>query len=472
MLSVSLQPPQAFNSQGTLVAFVNFMEDVETPSFVRRTKSKSARGRESPSTKATDDDDDVTTAATLRNKQKARAKPKARLSFGGDDEDGADDFKVKKSNLSRKLKLGSSTPLRSDIDGPEDLGASVSSPKYSKEYLSELKAGTPSTPSNQKTASSNDSDLSFDIEELSGAVIVDESMELDVTPEIPSESSILAAKQKRERMRETKPSDDDGFISLTVTRRDTEYQGPHPESRLVREEDELGEGDDEFAEYTSAQERIALGKKAKKKESEKKKMSMAEMIEDAEEEDEETLEWEREQLRRGGKGNDYEKSTSVKQEYRPAPIPPPSSLPTLEAATSRLSLSLTQLTESHAKSTALMTSLADERQTLEVKEKEMRSMVENAEEKRSWFNVFSEWVETVVDEKCRSRPLFDDAIAATGADACECVPGIEQHRALPCAPFNACRLRREGMVVKVHGDERERGQRALEHDNEVRNVLA
>lgn len=66
----------------------------------------------------------------------------------------------------------------------------------------------------------------------------------DIAPEIPSESSILAAKQKRERMRETKPSEEDGFISLSVTRRDAEYKGPHPESRLVREEDELGEGDD------------------------------------------------------------------------------------------------------------------------------------------------------------------------------------------------------------------------------------
>ena len=66
----------------------------------------------------------------------------------------------------------------------------------------------------------------------------------DVAPEIPSESSILAAKQKRERMRETKPLEEDGFISLSVTRRDAEYKGPHPESRLVREDDELGEGDD------------------------------------------------------------------------------------------------------------------------------------------------------------------------------------------------------------------------------------
>lgn len=65
-----------------------------------------------------------------------------------------------------------------------------------------------------------------------------------MAPEIPSESSIAAAKQKRGRLRENKGTDEEGFISLSVTRRENEYQGPHPESRLVREEDELGEGDD------------------------------------------------------------------------------------------------------------------------------------------------------------------------------------------------------------------------------------
>jgi hypothetical protein len=58
---------------------------------------------------------------------------------------------------------------------------------------------------------------------------------------IPSESSITAAKQKRDRLRKA-PEDD--YISLTVSKYDSGSQGPHPESRLVREEDELGEGDD------------------------------------------------------------------------------------------------------------------------------------------------------------------------------------------------------------------------------------
>lgn len=67
---------------------------------------------------------------------------------------------------------------------------------------------------------------------------------------IPSESSIAAAKQKRERLRTARVEDDkDGFISLTAMKEDDGPAGPHPESRLMREEDELGEGDDGMASY-------------------------------------------------------------------------------------------------------------------------------------------------------------------------------------------------------------------------------
>jgi hypothetical protein len=63
---------------------------------------------------------------------------------------------------------------------------------------------------------------------------------------IPSASSIAAAKEKRTRIRKVPGAGmDEDFISLSLTRReDNVPAGPHPESRLVREEDELGEGDD------------------------------------------------------------------------------------------------------------------------------------------------------------------------------------------------------------------------------------
>lgn len=94
----------------------------------------------------------------------------------------------------------------------------------------------------------------------------------------------------------------------------------------------------EFAEYTSAQERIALGKKSRKKEASQRRVAMEEMIADAyvdslsffqththvlsrEEEDEETMEWEQEQLRRGGHQTPEPSSSSskVKEIYRAAP---------------------------------------------------------------------------------------------------------------------------------------------------------
>ena len=102
-------------------------------------------------------------------------------------------------------------------------------------------------------------------------------------------------------------------------------------------------------------------------------------------------------------GNFYSSRVDVLKQFV-LPVPPPTPLPSLETAIARLSLSLTQLTDSHASSTTTMSNLADEREILEGKEKEMRTMVEEAESKRSWFSSFREWVETVatfLDEKVR-----------------------------------------------------------------------
>lgn len=98
---------------------------------------------------------------------------------------------------------------------------------------------------------------------------------------IPTQSSIKVAKERRERLRKTGKTVDEDFVSLSLTQRSDVDQGPHPESRLMREDDEVGEGDDEYAEYTSAQERIALGKKSRKVEARQRRDAMEEMIADA-----------------------------------------------------------------------------------------------------------------------------------------------------------------------------------------------
>lgn len=59
---------------------------------------------------------------------------------------------------------------------------------------------------------------------------------------IPSQSRITAAKERRERLRVGTAEQE--YISLSVTKQADISHGPHPESRLMREEDEIGEGED------------------------------------------------------------------------------------------------------------------------------------------------------------------------------------------------------------------------------------
>ena len=85
-------------------------------------------------------------------------------------------------------------------------------------------------------------------------------------------------------------------------------------------------------------------------------------------------------------------------------VPPITPIPTLGAAVARLTQQLTALTTSHAQNTASMAALGEEEAQLELREKEMREIIAKAEEKRSWFVAFREWVESVatfLDEKVR-----------------------------------------------------------------------
>ncbi|KZT67273.1 hypothetical protein DAEQUDRAFT_673635 [Daedalea quercina L-15889] len=358
-------------------------------------------------------------ATKLKKKLKTREKPKSRLSFGADEEGEGEVFQVKKSNLSRKLALGrhpASNVKAASVELPSS-ARSDSSIRYDAAYLSELKASTPSVrPSLQEGDLSYDADMSVVEESLPQSHIIGEEPEIV----IPSASTVQVAKEKRERLRALRASGTgEDYISLSVSKRDDLSQGPHPESRLMREEDELGDADDEYAEYTSAQERIALGKKSRKAEAKKRREEMNEMIADAEEIDEETMEWEQEQLRRGGLRATETPEKAPKPTYRAAPslrlilsvVPPIAPIPTLGAAVARLTSSLTALTTSHQQNTATMVSLGEEQLKLEAREKEMRDMIAKAEDKRSWFTAFREWVESVatfLDEKFPELEKLED----------------------------------------------------------------
>ncbi|KAG6817011.1 hypothetical protein H0H87_000907 [Tephrocybe sp. NHM501043] len=389
--------------------------DSSTPVIFKRTKGKPAqRARQTDAendveTTAQDagEDSPSTLAAKLRNKVK-RAKKSSRLSFGADEEEesGGEVFQVKKSSLSKKLALGThpaSVPLNLDKATISNRG-----PTYDQAYLNELKASTPSTRP-PPASDSYDVDMSMDVDDIT-TMVVDGVDKFANTAIIPTESSIKSARERRERLRKTGASGEEDFISLSVIRKADEPSGPHPSSRLVREEDELGEGDDEFAEYTSAQERIALGKKSRKVEATMRRDAMKEMIADAEEEDEESAEWEQEQLRRGGHITSSSRSSTpskAKEVYKPTPIPSATPIPTLGPAIAHLTEQLTNLTTSHASNTMALTSLAKERADIDERESEMREMVGRAEDKRAWFESFKDWLEGVAGFLDEKYPLLE-----------------------------------------------------------------
>ncbi|KAG1896865.1 uncharacterized protein F5891DRAFT_1245220 [Suillus fuscotomentosus] len=193
-------------------------------------------------------------------------------------------FQLKKSSLSQKLSLSAHpvNVLPVSLDQATITPRSNGAPIYDQAYLSQLKASTPSS-RRATVAEGHDADVSMDLGETSRD---------DVDTAIPSESSILSAKQERERM-QTHGTEDD-FISLSVTKRDTVPQG----RRRVREIYQRSRVHWPWQEFEKTS---------------KRKDAMQEMIADADEEDEETVEWEREQLR----PTSHEVSPT-KQVYKPA----------------------------------------------------------------------------------------------------------------------------------------------------------
>ncbi|KAF4505485.1 hypothetical protein G6O67_007429 [Ophiocordyceps sinensis] len=115
-------------------------------------------------------------------------------------------------------------------------------PKYSKEYLHELQSSTPSTPRDFSTLHIADADeMELDASELEGALIVDSSAapSLDPGTRIFSEAEIREKKERRARL--AKEMD---FLSVDD---DDEFGNKKKDdTRLLAEDEDLGEGFDDF----------------------------------------------------------------------------------------------------------------------------------------------------------------------------------------------------------------------------------
>ncbi|BGP33773.1 hypothetical protein JCM10296v2_005577 [Rhodotorula toruloides] len=352
-----------------------------------------------------------------RVREREAGKSKGRISFGGDEEEGDDgetSFVKRSSPASTPRRL-----LRPSIGLPSPAAApSAPSPAtpsaapaasqnvYSKEYLEDLKRSQLSTPRNGAAVAEDGAAGGYD--DLTKSKFGVDQFDVSSTSTIPTTAAISLAKQRREEMRKAgvnPASRGDGFVSLDVG-----FANKGGESRLVREEDELGEGDEDLAAYTGADTRLPLGKRANAAAAAQMRAEMGETIEDVEmdvrDDDEEMREWEEAQIRRAGGAREAEKADREnegrKGVYRPAPIPQTSTLPSLASTTSRLAAMLSTLTTSHQLDSSSLAHFGKERQDLDTQEKELREEVQKVEKKSRWFDEFKEEVEdwgAFLDEK-------------------------------------------------------------------------
>ena len=313
-------------------------------------------------------------------KQKKRPSS-SRLSFGREDkpEDATEESAVVtpkrnplaqravENNAKRKSITLSRLPMRSFADDDDR-------PRYSKEYLDELQSSTPNTPQNVSVLDpAAEDEMELDASELEGALIVDEGPVVrDDAPAILSETQIRERKDRRARLAQEQDyialdDDDDDRGSLAQrTKNDT---------RLVQEDEDLGEGFDEFVEDGG----LSLGKKAEREARRRQRKEMADLIleaeagsEDSDDSEAERLEaFEKAQTRAGMDGLKRPDDAVDKARRKPKMGP----IPTLSEALKPLHGALASVQEELVATRLQIATLKEERQQIaaDLKEREAKT---------------------------------------------------------------------------------------------------
>ncbi|KAK3987672.1 nineteen complex-related protein 2-domain-containing protein [Cladorrhinum sp. PSN332] len=234
------------------------------------------------------------------SKQKKRPAASKKLSFGetepaGDDDDSSSAVVQPKKTLGQRA-LENNALRRSAASATLPMrfgGVEEDRPRYSKEYLEELQSSTPATPATLVVP--DEDEMQLDESELEGALVVQQTSSslAPVASHSEPAAHVLSAAEIRERKdrrarlaQEVKAQD---FISLD-SGSDSEQQQPRSshatiskkkkssESRLIAEDEDLGEGYDEFVQDSA----LALGKKAERDAARRHRAEMAELINAAE----------------------------------------------------------------------------------------------------------------------------------------------------------------------------------------------
>lgn len=219
-------------------------------------------------------------------------------SMNDEDEEQTPIFVAKKTNLSRQAIEKSATrrPIHPSISSDRlQQRQDEERPSYSADFLSELKASTPSTPkdlqSQSDIPSEDDRNREPDLASKFGT-----DLAIHKHSAIPTDAEIKEKKERRARLakeqdyialdsdadpEDANANDSDSASSSEHDASIMPYTGPkrvkEGPSRTAQDEDEFGEGFDEFV----TDGRMALGKKAEREQRRQHKEAMKTAIQDA-----------------------------------------------------------------------------------------------------------------------------------------------------------------------------------------------
>ncbi|KAK7404121.1 hypothetical protein QQX98_010079 [Neonectria punicea] len=347
-------------------------------------------GEEAPTNNDAEDDDGpvavrpaISRSSSLKHKK--RPNKSSRLSFGGDeavagDEDNAEVFTPKKVPLGQRalensaIKRGISSrglPMRS-------LGDDDDRPKYSKEYLDELQSSTPNNPQKVSTFSPDDVDaMDLDVSELDGALVVDSS---DLGRSKPTTTILTDVEIREKKERRQRLAKEQDFLSLEDDEENSFGRKKKDDTRLKAEDEDLGEGFDNYVEDGG----LSLGKRAEKERRKHDRQQMAELITAAEghtsdsssdSDAERRIAYEAAQTRAGMDG--LKKPRKDPGQDLPQVPPKISPLPSLTECLARLQTMLKGMEEDMRGKQARVEKLKNEREDIVKREAEVQALLDD-----------------------------------------------------------------------------------------------
>ncbi|KAH8718494.1 hypothetical protein HC256_003136 [Beauveria bassiana] len=322
--------------------------------------------------------------------QKQKKKSNSRLSFGlGVNEEGNDttslEKPLKRSTLGQRVveniavKRGIAMrgfPTRTSEDDDDR-------PRYSKEYLDELQSSTPTTPVDSASIPTDGDEMELDASELEGAMIVDSPAPAPPATKIQvlTDAEIQERKERRARL-----AQEQDFLSVEDDDDDDDRRAKKKEdTRLATDEDQMGEGFDNFVEDGG----VSLGKRAEKQRRKQDRAKMAELINAAEghssdsssdSEAERRIAYETSQTRSGMDGLKRPRRDPAKDLLQ---MPPPkmTPLPSLAECVARLQATLGGMEAQMQLKSAAVAQMRSERQSIAAREREVQALLDETGKK-------------------------------------------------------------------------------------------